>query len=375
MMPKSTQGYTLTEQDKTLFNYFKNKVGRSEDAFDDDYFEQDSDLPQIREFLATPSAKMLIPRLVVGTARRAMEPLYVGTRLLREIAMKQAGDIIIFPSIGAMKADFVGEGEQYPRASVDWQKHTGAQIHVRKSGIQVDVSEETIKYSMWDVVAMHLEEAGRAMARHKEQQAFRQFVMHGHTVFDNDLENPDAHTTGRDEYGNFNSTMCVEDILDMLIAIHANGFTPTTILMHSLTWPMFAKQALMVGPLTTNPPQPAQPSGSFTLGPGAIQGRIPFAIEVMLTPFMELNREKKTFNMFAVDKNNVGVILMQEKLQQMEFDDPERDIHSVKMRETYGIGILNEGRGIASAKNIKLDTVHPLPPVVRTIDVSDQVNE
>lgn len=372
-MPTENQGYQLSEQEQALFSYFKNS-GESP-AFSQDFFKTEPELPAIREFLATPSAKQLIPRLVIGAARRAMEPLYVGTRLLRPVTMRQAGDIVMFPSFGAMKADFVGEGEQYPRGSVDWQKHQGAEIRVRKHGIQVDVTEETIKYSMWDVLGMHLEEAGRALARHKEQQAFRNFSRHGHTVFDNTESDPNAHTTGRDEFGNFNNTMSVEDLLDVLIALHANGFTPTDLMMHSLLWPMFARQALTVGPLTSNPPVPDQPSGSFQLGPGAIQGRIPFAINVMLSPFIPFNEESKTFDVYAVDRNNVGVLLIQEPLTQMEFDDPERDIRSIKMREIYGCGILNEGRGIAVSKNIKLGLSFPTPPVMRTIDITKSVTE
>lgn len=364
------QGIKLTEADKALFSYFKNR-NRGEGAFDDP-FEEEPELPTFNEFLATPSAKVLIPRVVIGTARRAMEPLYIGTRFFRRVRMRQAADIVIFPSFGAMRADFVGEGEQYPRSSVSWQKHEGRQIHVRKSGIQVDVTEETIKYSMWDVFAMNLEEAGRAMARHKEQQAFRQFTMHGHTVFDNDLDIEEAHTTGMDEFGNYNGTMSTEDLLDLLIALHANGFTPTNIIMHSLAWPMFAKQALVVGPLTSNPPQPDQPSGSFQLGPGSIQGRIPFAIEVQLSPFVPFDETKKTMDLYAVDRNNVGVLLEQEPLTQEDFNDPQRDIRSIKLRESYGFGVLNEGRAIAVAKNIRLDVTYPRTPVYRVIPIEPQ---
>src|SRR5690606_21683161 len=153
--------------DKALFSYFKNR-NRGEGAFDDP-FEEGPELASFSGLLATPSAMVSLPRVVFATARRPTDPLYIAARLVRRVPLRQVPDFVIFPSVWAMRADFVGEGEQYPRSSVSWQKHEGRQIHVRKSGIQVDVTEETIKYSMWDVFAMNLEEAGRAMARHKEQ--------------------------------------------------------------------------------------------------------------------------------------------------------------------------------------------------------------
>lgn len=357
----------MTEAEKALFKYFSEHQGQHRQQ---NFFEEETSLPRITEYLATPSAKQLIPRVIIGTARKTMEPLYVGSRLLKKINFKQSGDVIIFPSFGAMRANFVAEGEQYPRASVDWQKHTASEIKIQKSGIQIDVTEETLRYSLWDVIGLHVEEAGRALVRHKEQQCFRNFIRHGHTVLDNGLSDPNAHTTGCDEFGNNNSTMSTEDVLDLLIAVYNNGFFPTKVLLHTLAWTMFAKQNLLVGPLTQNPTRPDQPNSSFKIGPEAVAGRIPFAITAELSPFMQFDEVAKTYNMIAVDENNVGVLLEQEKLSQIDFNDPEKDIKSIKLREIYGIGITNEGRAIAVAKNLKLAPTYPKTPVQRILDVT-----
>ncbi|WP_421021436.1 hypothetical protein, partial [Klebsiella pneumoniae] len=61
------------------------------------------DMPvNLREFMATPSAQILIPRVIVGTMREAAEPLYIGTKMLQKIRLK-AGQSMIFPSIGIMR--------------------------------------------------------------------------------------------------------------------------------------------------------------------------------------------------------------------------------------------------------------------------------
>lgn len=53
---------------------------------------------------------------------------------------------------------------------------------------------------------MHVEAAGRALARLKEELIFKAMTKHGHVTFDNNKrdKNPDAGTTGRDEHGNYN---------------------------------------------------------------------------------------------------------------------------------------------------------------------------
>lgn len=361
----------LSVQEKALFNYFKNMS----DGGDGDFYQEDAtELPNIKEFLSTPSAKVLIPRLIVGTARKAAEPLYIGSRMFKPINMPHTGDMYKFPSFSTgFRADFVGEGEQYPRMRIDTQEHESAEIRVRKSGIQFDLTEEVVNYSQWDIISMYTEEAGRAMARHKEQQAFYNMKRHGHTVFDNNSANPEAKTTGCDEYGNLNGTMSVEDFLDLLIALHFNGFTPTTVLMHSLVWPMFARQGIMAGNINQTPQTKESPT-SVVLGPGAANGRLPFSLQIELSPFIPFDEEAKTHDLFAVDENNVGVEIVKEALKQMNFDDPERDIKSIKLREMYGLGVLYEGTAIASAKGLRLDQTYPKPPVTRTINIDSEGN-
>lgn len=324
----------------------------------------------LKEFLATPSAQVLIPRVIVGAMREAAEPLYIGTKMLQKIRLK-SGQSMIFPSIGIMRAYDVAEGQEIPEDTIDWQTHETPEIRVGKSGVRVRVSDEMISDSQWDIVSMLIKQAGRAMGRHKEQKAFHQFRKHGHTVFDNYLraQNPLAGTTGLDKNGNINDTFSAEDFLDLIIAVMANEYNVTDLLMHPLAWTVFAKNELM-GNLQANPygnyPVKGNPGG-MKLGPDSIQGRIPFGLSVSLSPFIPLDKKSRRFDVYAVDRNNIGVLLVKDDMKTEEFDEPARGLKNLKMIERYGIGVLNQGKAIATAKNISMDKSYAEPMLIRNV--------
>lgn len=324
----------------------------------------------LREFLATPSAQVLIPRVVVGAMREAAEPLYIGTKMLEKIRLK-SGQSMIFPSIGVMRAYDVAEGQEIPEDTIDWQTHESPEIRVGKSGLRLRFTDEMINDSQWDIMAMMIKQAGRAMARHKEQKAFHQFRKHGHTVFDNAIRstNPAAGTTGLDKNGNFNDTFSAEDFLDLIIAIMSNEYTPSDILMHPLAWTVFAKNEL-TGQLMSNPygnfPHTNKPN-NIKLGPDSIQGRIPFNFNVQLSPFIPMDKKNRRFDVYAVDRNNVGVLLVKDDLKTEEWDEPARGLKNMKMIERYGIGIHNEGKGISVAKNISMDKSYAEPMLIKNV--------
>lgn len=348
----------LTEKEQRVMESFA-KLAEGELPHDDF---------RLKEFLATPSAQVLIPRVIVGAMREAAEPLYLGTNMLQKIRLK-SGQSMIFPSIGVMRAYDVAEGQEIPEDVIDWQTHESPEIRVNKSGVRVRVSEEMISDSQWDIVSMLIKQAGRAMGRHKEQKAFHQFRKHGHTVFDNYLADPRAKTTGLDKNGVMNDTFSAEDFLDLIIAIMANEYTPSDLLMHPLAWTVFAKNELM-GSLQANPydnyPVKGNPKG-MALGPDSIQGRLPFNFRVNLSPFIPLDKKSRRFDVYAVDRNNIGVLLIKDDMKTEEFDEPARGLKNLKMIERYGIGILNEGKAISVAKNISMDKSYAEPMLINNI--------
>lgn len=329
----------------------------------------------LQDFLGTPQAQVLIPKILIKGMRKAADPLYLASTFYKKIQLKQ-GNAIEFPSIGVMRAYDVAEGQEIPQETIDWQLHKGNMIKVGKSGVRIQVSDELIKDSEWDIVGMLLSEAGRAMARHKEQKAFVEWLKHGHTVFDNDLYKMDpvmykeAATTGLDYEGNYNGTMSIDDFLDIVIAVYNNEYTPTDLIMHPLVWTVFARNGLTGGftaPFDRESKRETATSG-IEVGPGSIQGRLPFAFKANLSPFAPIDKRNKKFDIFVVDRNNVGVEIVKDALKTDEFVDPARDIKNVKLIERYGFGTYNEGRAICSAKAISMAKSYPMPERVKNID-------
>lgn len=263
--------------------------------------------------------------------------------------------------------------------NLDWQINSNNQIKVGKSGVRIQYTEELFKDVEFDIVSMLTAEAGRAMARHKEQKAFVEWSNHCHTVFDNELVKRDpvryaqAGTTGMDYYGNYNGTMSIDDYLDLIIACYNNGYTPTDLVMHPLAWTSFAKNGF-TGSMTAPYDREAKrekPDGSFKIGPESVQGRLPFSFTVNLSPFAPIDKQNKTFDMFCVDANNVGVLIQKDEIKMDSFTDPARDILNLKFVERYGFGVLHEGNAIAAAKNISMAKSYPTPE--RTMIVQQPV--
>ena len=55
------------------------------------------------------------------------------------------------------------------------------------------------------------------------------------------------------------------------------------------------------------------------------------------------------------------------------FDDPRVDIRKIKLRERYGIGILNEGKAIAVLKNVHVVPNEVVLPAQANISVSGSI--
>lgn len=350
--------YKLTEAEITMAENLTKMIAGEEGS-----------MVRFSEALASPSAAVLIPKVIVGAMRQAAEPLYIGSKLLQKVRFEGQGNSMIFPSIGVMRAFDVAEGQEIPEDTIDWQTHETPEIRIGKSGVRVRFTEEMIADSQWDIISMLIKEAGRAMARHKEQKIFFNFSRYGHTVFDNIDANPDAHTSGLDIDGAKNGTMSAEDFLDLIIAVMGNEYTPSDILMHPLAWTVFARNEL-TGSLAKAPydnyPHKGQPT-NLALGPNSIQGRLPFGFNVQLSPFIPLDKKNKRFDMYVVDRNNIGVLLVKEDLSTEQFNEPARDIRNLKIKERYGIGVLNEGKAVAVAKNISMVKSYNPPVRIKTV--------
>lgn len=345
----------------------------------------------VKEALTSTDTVKLIPKIIEGQMREAAEPMYLATQFMTTVNFDSGNTsaVYVIPVVGEITASEVSEGGRYAENNVDFNtiENSNLEVRVKKIGCRVSITEEAIADGSWDILGINVRKVGRAMARYKEEWAFREFSNHGHIVFDNAIrdQTPEAGTTGRDADGNFNDTLSVEDFIDLVIILMGNGFNPTDVIMHPLIWVVFARNSMIGNGLTygalggqgVHPQNSVQGTGGFAglanngyaqpiiISPNQVQNRLPMPVNVMLSPFINFDKVNRKFDMYCVDRNEIGIIAQKEALSMDNWTDPERDIRNIKAKERYGIGILNNGRAIAVCRNIAAETTYPVPPTVR----------
>ena len=345
----------------------------------------------VKETIMSTDTVTLIPRVIEGQLREAAEPEYLATRFMNVINVEggNGSTVYVVPIVGEVTAKEVAEDGRYQEDSVEFTTLENAQLEVRvkKIGLKIRITEEAISDSSWDVLGINIRKMGTAMARYKEEWCFNSFSDHGTVIFDNDLREqmPEAGTTGRAQDGSFNDTMTIEDFLDLVLAMMANDMNPTDIIMHPLAWVIFARNSMIGNGLTYGAfgAQQVHPWGAtqgtpgfaglqadagpqkLIMSPDQVQGRLPVPIAVSFSPFVRFDKRQKKFDMYCLDRSSVGVIIQKEALSTDNWSDPERDTRMLKVKERYGVGILNNGRGITVARNIAVAPTYPVPPVVR----------
>ena len=95
---------------------------------------------------------------------------------------------------------------------------------------------------------------------------------------------------------------------------------------------------------------------------------IPFRI--IVSPFVPYDPRRKLTDIYMFDASELGVLIVDEEVTTEEFDDPRVDIRKIKLRERYGIGILNEGKAIATLKNVHVVANEIVLPAQAQISVA-----
>lgn len=344
----------------------------------------------IAETLTSTDTTRMIPKVIEGQLREAAEPEYLATRFMSTIHVEGgATAVYVVPVVGELVATEVGEGTRYNEDYVDFNTIENGQLEVRvkKIGLKVSITEEAITDSSWDILGINIRKMGKAMARYKEELCFENFSSHGHVLFDNNLREqmPEAGTTGRAADGSFNDTMSVEDFLDLVLGLMGNDMVPSDIIMHPLTWVVFARNSMIGNGLSfgafggsqMHPWGATQGTPGFgglsaeqgpqklIMTPGQVQNRLPVPLTINFSPFVRFDKVNKKFDMYCIDRNEVGVIVQKEALSTDNWNDPERDIRMLKCKERYGVGITSNGRGITVARNLSVAPTYPVPPTIK----------
>lgn len=351
-----------------------------------------------KDAMTTSHASVWLPRVISEVAREALEPNLILTRLLDRVDY-QPGIQITFGATGGLVAADIAEGQAYPEVQLQLGG-SNVTANVGKSGIAFKLTEEMRDRSQFDIINLHIRACGKALARHKEQKVAHYFSSLGITVFDNSLPTSSylGVTTGRDVNGNPNGSITWDDMFDLFGVVINNGFMPDLIMLHPLTWVMFMKDpvlrsfALAAGGGTWWGSWTGMPAGKApwdtpkmgeTVGqqivPPNVQGLqasnmqdfpqagqlesapqlpahfLPYAIRIIVSPFMYYDPATKRTDIIIADSRELGALVVEEELFIDQWMDREHDMEKVKLREKYGIHMYNEGLGLAVAKNVKVE--------------------
>jgi hypothetical protein len=256
--------------------------------------------------------------------------------------------------------------------------------------------------------------AGRALARHKEEKIFNLIGQLGVKIFDNVTPTSSllGVTHGRALNGNANGSVVMDDVFDAYAHVLTQGFTPNTILMHPLAWVIWIKDpvlrsfALASGGGTFFATHRGNPAGQAPwgnssqggMGPGVGQNispgenaaslaasdlldypqtidsrpeiptYFPYPLTILVSPFVPFDPRRKLTDIYIFDRNELGVLIVDEEISTDEFKDPRNDITKIKLKERYGLGILNEGQAVGVIKNVKVTPNEITLPAQTTIE-------
>lgn len=224
---------------------------------------------------------------------------------------------------------------------------------------------------------------------------------------------------GRSIDGSQNGTPTQHDVLQTFSRLVERGFTPDTMIMHPFAWATFANDPelkemfdaqsynqfpgttsriwsqlnnpyLLNYNMTGNPtlinpynqnagsgvPGQMDPTQSLLMklgtnpfaqstalagvdvnikAPGYLPGD--GRIRVIVSPYVKLQKIGSTWttDVIFADSKETGVILRGEQPTTESWRNPEIDAQNLKIRESYGVGLLNQGKSIALMKNVVID--------------------
>lgn len=368
----------------------------------------------LKDALAVPEAPLFIPKVLTTQIAEAIEPMLIGQSLLQTVQY-QPGQFITFPTAGAIEGEFdMAEEEEYPEYRV--QMGPGTRItNIGKQGLAVKFSEEVLRYSAYDVVNLHVRQAGKAMARYKEQKIFRLLTNEGTVTHDNHTPANSIYgtTRGRNMLGAANGSVTMDDLFEAYAAVMNNGFVPNLLIMHPLTWLMFVQDATLRAFVLQNgggtffaswngSPSQLDPYPNQWGGQGISQGReiipsnatngTPSALteysqllksgpqlpgygnfapfRIVVTPFAHFDPTTNVTHIIMADSDELGYFVTDEGLVVEELRDNYHDLLKIKMRERYTLAIKDAGLGIAVLRNIHVVPNEIVLPAQATIAMS-----
>ena len=390
---------------------------------------------EFKDVFFTEDLTRYIGTSVTRIVQEAIEPdLLVVPNLFQGVSYEGPGRSVEIGGVGAIHAAEVPEGQEYPEADFSYGDGYIIQLGIAKHGLKVRVTQEVLDDNLFDVFGMWLRMSGKALARHKEEYGIALLNDMGVIVFDNAAA-ADAtelgFTHGRGIDGNFNGSMTTNDIFDMWVYGYLRGFNYDTLLMNPLAWKVFlndpkTREVFFANGVIASNRQPSgfgastfgsdfgklgyqsDPYGNDyqNLGAGEIAGPNPFTqklnplgasfniaprylpspLKVIVSPHVKYgtgkldadNSDNGSYeedvyvtDLIMADSQNAGLLMTKEGVSMDEWNDPERDIRAMKIKERWGMALLAQGKGVAVAKNMVIKDNHVFENYNQVTGLSD----
>ena len=360
---------------------------------------------EIKDALSTPDTPQILGQIYTEVLQELIQLQAVGQRLVQTIRHDEiSGESTSFKWIGAGNIPDVerGEGGEYPEFTIAAGKSATVRAHFLQRGLVVKITQEDIKYSRWDIIKAHITQAGLALQRAKEKLIFQVFEDAGAVIYDNNdpmnggtgaepVTSVKGKGTGRDRYGNKNGSLTYEDYIDMVSLMTTNGYNPNVMLIHPLALPIFQKDPILrhVGFVNGNPEaflnSSLQSTNAYKNGTvdtwkkqqrkatgnsqvltdtevNLLSNNTPNlpsyhplnGITIIASHMVPYNPVTKTTSLILIDTSASAILNEQVPLTVDSWEEFSREIFVVRIKEAYSVDVIDEGRGIAVAKNIPL---------------------
>ena len=353
--------------------------------------------PKNTDLVRSSEITPLLQKSMEILIREPVEPNLVITGLFNRVQAEGLSTQVLAGAIGAVYAQDVQEHGTYPEVNFQIGGAVST-AYIGKAGIAASFTDEALRYSTYDIMAMNLKLMGNALARHKEQKAAAFLKSLGTSLFDNSkpAESLFGTLSGRKEDLDPNGSMTMDDLMKGMAHMSEEGFAPDVLLMHPLFYYNFVRDPVLrqmmlahgggqyFNPYTGNPgPQnpwnqgamgAMGPSNGRSITPGGniagetatslanrsqqatsapnVPSYFPFGFRVVVSPLCPFDPESMKGDIFLLSSGNVGFYLVDEDPTTVEWRDENTEVVKVKIRERYGFAVAHEGQGVGVFKNV-----------------------
>lgn len=356
--------------------------------------------PKNKDLVTVNEVRALLATSTETILREPIEPILAITSLFTRVAAKGLKTEILLGAMGIVSAGEVDEMGTYPE--VNFEIGGGITVaHIGKSGIAASFSDEALRYTTWDIMAINLRLMKAAMARYTEFKAISTLRSLGTVLFDNAAPTTSMFgiTTGRSMSGSGNGTLTMDDLMLGYTYMIETGYTPDTLCLSPQMYFMWVRDPVlrhlflqgnggvyfatyngdpgvratwsngMLGGRGPSLGQNIVPGGNAasetaseiteysnqaTSSPN-VPSYFPVPLRIIVSPMLPYDPSTKLGDIYLIASNYVGFRLIDEEETMVEWRNEDNETTKVKLRQRDAFAVGYDGFGIGIFRHVKND--------------------